>query len=589
MKYQSSQSKRIYDIDFDQSKKARYKCPECADGRKNKSAKDLEYYPDTQRAYCFHCSTTLYEYKPFESAHVYSVPEWKNKTSLSDKSVKYFEGRMISQSTLVEMKVYSDTEWMPQFKSDIEVICFPFFRSKKLVNIKFRGPKKSFKLVSNAELIWYNFDCISEAKELIICEGEIDCLTFVENGFKNVISVPNGAKSKSEYLDNSIQFLDHIEKIYLATDVDAPGIELKEELIRRIGAERCYSLNFKDCKDANEYFGKYGGLEFKELIKTAKPIPIDGNIEISSLYNEIVDLYENGLQKGKTVGVDEIDQFCTWELGRLCTVTGIPSSGKSEFVDYLVARLNHLYGWKAAYFTPENYPLKYHYAKVHEKFSGYKFRKETDQTDFQSIYEHIKDNFFYIMNEKDLTIESVMKSAKSFVKQKGIKILIVDPYNKLDHQMTRGENETQYVSRFLDILVNFARFNNVLIFLIAHPRKVENEKVPTMYDISGSANFYNKTDYGFTVHRLRDDKGAMGNSVEVHWQKIKFKHLGTQGVSQLDYNFNNGRFDPSGVFDNTDWLQTKPVELDFWDNPTNTGQFKPNSSFYEKESEPVPF
>jgi len=590
MKYQSSQSKRVYDIDFDQSKKARYKCPECADGRKNAKAKDLEYYPDTQRAYCFHCSTTLYEYKPFESVQAYTVPEWKNKTELTDKSVKYFEGRMISQKTLNEMKVYSDLEWMPQFSKEIEVICFPFFRNSKLINIKFRGAKKSFKLVSNAELIWYNFDCISEAKELIICEGEIDCLTFVENGFKNVISVPNGAKSKSEYLDNSIQCLDHIEKVYLATDCDTVGIELKDELIRRIGAERCFSVNFKDCKDANEYFTKYGGYDFKELLKTAKPIPIEGNIEISSLYNEIIDLYENGLQKGKTIEIEEIDKFCTWELGRLCTVTGIPSSGKSEFVDYIISRLNLIYGWKAAYFTPENYPLKYHYSKIHEKFSGSKFKKETDKTDFQSIYEHIKDNFFYIMNEKDLSVESIMKSAKSFVKQKGIKILVVDPFNKLDHQLKKGENETQYISRFLDILVNFARFNNVLVFLIAHPVKMQNNEVPTLYNISGSAHFYNKTDYGLTVHRQRDDNNSMINSVDVHWQKIKFKHLGTQGVSQLEYNFNNGRFDPSGNFDNTDWLCTKPIEIDFWDKPELSGNFKPNESFYETEkSEIAPF
>jgi twinkle protein len=263
----------------------------------------------------------------------------------------------------------------------------------------------------------------------------------------------------------------------------------------------------------------------------------------------------------------------------------VHNSGKSEFMDFIITKLNHLYGWKAAYFTPENYPLKYHYAKIHEKFSGYKFRKETDKTDFQSIYEHIKDNFFYIMNENDLTVESVIKSAKSFVKQKGIKILVVDPYNKLDHQMNRGENETQYVSRFLDILVKFARFNNVLLFLIAHPRKVEYGKVPTMYDISGSANFYNKTDYGLTVNRVRNDKGVMTNEVEIHWQKIKFKHLGSQGISKLDYNYNNGRFDPIGVYDNTDWLQTIPNVIDFWDNPAN---FTPNNDFYEQK-ENIPF
>ena len=96
------------------------------------------------------------------------------------------------------MKVYSDIEWMPQFGKDIEVICFPFFRNSKLINIKFRGAKKSFKLVSNAELIWYNFDCILEAKELIICEGEIDCLTFIENGFKNVYRYPAGVAGWKE-------------------------------------------------------------------------------------------------------------------------------------------------------------------------------------------------------------------------------------------------------------------------------------------------------------------------------------------------------------------------------------------------------
>lgn len=593
MKYQSSQSKRVYDIQFDLSKKARYICPECSEQRKNKKAKDLEYYPDTQTAYCFHCSTTMFVYKPFETQQAFTKPEWKNKTQLTDKAVKYFESRMITQDTLNEMKIYSDVEWMPQFQKEVEVFCFPYFRNGELINIKYRGPKKSFKLVSNAELIWYNFDCILDASELIICEGEIDCITFVQNGFKNVISVPNGAKSRADYLDNSIELFERIEKIYLATDCDTVGLELKDELIRRFGAEKCYSVNFKGCKDANEYFNKVGGYEFKDVLKESKPIPIAGNVEISSIYNEIIDLYENGVKKGSEIGIEEIDKYCTWELGRLCTVTGIPSSGKSEFVDYLVARLNLLYGWKAAYFTPENYPLKYHYAKIHEKFSGYKFRKETDKTDFQSIFEHIKDNFFYIMNETDLTIESVIKSAKSYVKQKGIKILVIDPYNKLDHQLKKGENETQYVSRFLDILINFARFNNILLFLVAHPRKVETGKVPTMYDIYGSANFYNKTDYGFTVHRKREDNGAMNNSVEVHWQKIKFKHLGTHGVSELTYNLINGRFDPDGEFDNTDWLCTKPIEVDFWDSvehSVNTGQFKPNTSFYEQDDkDSVPF
>jgi len=577
MKYLSSNTKKVYDIEFTRKRNT---CPECNSDRKKKDQKDLEYHSDTNTAFCFHCRTTYFEYKPYEQKKEYIRPEWKNKTDLSDDLVKYFESRMISQKTLIEMRIYSDREWMPQFKAEVPVICFPFFKDDTLVNIKYRGAKKSFKMVSGAELIWYNHNAIKENNEIIICEGEIDQLTFIENGFKNVVSVPNGAQSNSDFLDNSIHEFDHIEKIYLATDVDKPGLELRDELIRRFGAERCYSVNFKGYKDANEYFCKVGGFEFKDIIKDAQPIPIEGNIEIPSFYKEIIDLYKNGLQPGLTTGIEEIDKYCTWETRRLCTVTGIPGMGKSEFIDYIICRLNILYGWKAAYFTPENYPISYHYAKIHEKFSGSKFKADTDKTDFDTIYEHIKNNFFYILNEEDLTIDSVIKSAKAYVKSKGIKILVIDPYNKLDHQYQKGENETQYVSRFLDLLTNFARLNNVLVFLIAHPVKMQKNNgvydVPNLYSISGSANFYNKTDYGVTVYRPNNEEGVMSNIVNIYWQKIKFKHLGTQGMSELSYNINNGRFDELNKYDNMTWMGG-------YSNQFVSSEIQPNTEFLNEE------
>jgi twinkle protein len=103
----------------------------------------------------------------------------------------------------------------------------------------------------------------------------------------------------------------------------------------------------------------------------------------------------------------------------------------------------------------------------------------------------------------------------------------------------------------------FAKMNDVLVILIAHPVKLDRAEVPTLYNISGSSHFYNKTDYGFTVHRVFDDNGLMTNTIEVHWQKIKFKHLGTQGISELSYNYNNGRFEKRDAidnWDNTNWL-----------------------------------
>lgn len=550
MKYQSSNTKLIHDLDFD--KPGRFKCPECSDGSKRKNPKDVQFYDGSDVAFCHKCQASFFPYKPYQKEKDYKLPERKNLTNLSDKAMKYWEGRMISQQTLIDLGIYSDKEFMPQYNGVVNVMCFPFYRDNELVNVKFRGPKKTFKLVSGAELIWYNFNTLKNSEDIIICEGEGEVMTWHENGFKNAISVPNGAGGNVEYLDNTIQLFDTIKTIYLATDNDTKGIELRDELARRIGLEKCRIVSFKECKDGNEYFCKYGGSEFKDLIKSSSPVPVKGIVKVEQLKAEIVDLRENGVQKGFQTNHEEIDKYVSWETGRIAIVTGVPGSGKSEFVDHLICRLNLLHGWKAAYFTPENYPLKYHYSKLHEKYSGLKFQQDPEAT-FWSVYEHIQSNFYYILNEEDFTVDSVLDNAKMLVKQYGVKVVVLDPYNRFEHSQKSSESETQYISKFLDKVTMFAKIHNVLVFLVAHPRKMQKGDIPTLYDIAGSANFYNKTDYGLTVHRERDEHGLMNNEVQVHWQKIKFKHLGEQGVSDLRYNYNNGRFEDR-------------VSIDQWDN-----------------------
>ena len=571
MKIQSSNTKQIYS--FDPGSSERHLCPDCSHLRKKKTDKCLAWDNKEKRGYCHNCASAFFEYSPHEEKQ-YIVPVWKNITNLSDKAVKYFESRMIQQKTLVKARVYSDVEYMPQFSAEIEVICFPYFINDKLVNIKFRGAKKSFKLVSGAELVFWNIDCLKLCDEVIIVEGEIDALTFIEQGFNNVISVPNGANKNLEYLDNCIDIFKDIKKIFIATDQDTKGIELRDELIRRLGAERSWIVSFKDCKDANEYYQKYG-VEFKDILEESKPVPVKGIVEVSSLYADILNLYSQGIQRGKDIEFPKIDEFITWETGRLAIITGIPSSGKSEFVDYVITKLNLLHGWKAAYFTPENYPLKFHYSKLFEKLIGKRFNKNcANEIEYDMAYDYIKENYFYILNEEDFKFKSILDSAKILVKTRGIKVIVIDPYNKLEHQYK--DSETQYISRFLDELINFAKFNDVLVFLVAHPRKMEKGSVPTLYDISGSANFYNKTDYGLTVHRKTGEDGTMINEVSVYIQKIKYKHLGNQGVIDLKYDYDTGRFNSGLGCDRSNWLLPKeevPVQI----------------NFYEKEDEEVPF
>lgn len=565
MKIQSSISRIIYNY-TPPERGNRTLCPECSHTRKNKTEKCLAWDKATSRGYCHNCTAAFFEYRPYEPKQ-YIIPKWENKTELSDRAVRYFEGRMISQKTLIKMRVYTDREFMPQFAKEVEVICFPYFYRDALVNIKYRGPQKTFKLVSGAELIFWNIDALSRADSIVITEGEIDALTFVEVGFDNVLSVPNGANKNLEYLDTSIEQFVDIKKIYIATDQDTKGIELKEELIRRFGAERCYVVSFKDCKDANEYLCKYGP-DFRDVLSDAKPAPVKGIVNISSIHADIRNLYENGVRPGLKIGQAVIDKHINWEPGRLAIVTGIPASGKSEFVDHIVCKLNVLHNWKAAYFTPENYPLMYHYMKLFEKIIGKRFnKKKVTEPEYDMAFEYIRENFYYILDNDDFTVDSVLSSAKILVRTRGVKTIVLDPYNKFDHKYSTSE--TQYISKFLDALTTFAKVNNVLVILVAHPRKMNRIdgkfEVPSLYDISGSAHFYNKTDYGITVHRDSDDQNIMLDSVKVYIQKIKFKHLGEQGIVHLDYDPESGRFNQSGR-DRSNWLMAaeENSQLDFY-------------------------
>ena len=273
-----TKTQKLYEISPARSHGENYMtCPVCSETRKKKRDKCFVWNADKGVGHCCHCDATFSSRTQLTSRQSkdYAVPVWKNKTGLTD-------GGMISQATLREMRIYSDKEWMPQYGRDTKVICFPYFVGDRLVNIKYRGPQKSFRMVKGAELIFYNFDCIAASKELIVCEGEMDALSFIEAGYKNVVSVPNGAGATDlTYFDNYVDNLGHIERFYIAADFDEAGLKLRNELVRRLGSEKCLIVTYKGRKDANELLIAEGGLAVREVIEGAQEIPIQGYINLS--------------------------------------------------------------------------------------------------------------------------------------------------------------------------------------------------------------------------------------------------------------------------------------------------------------------
>lgn len=574
MKIISLHTRTVYEIEPNRNGENSMVCPECSKNRKpaNQKKKPFNWNNEKMVGYCNHCGATFMLHRE-QKEKEFTVPQWENRTGLTDKAVKWFTGRMIKQDVLNAMGIVSVKEWMPQFQKEVECIAFPYKKDGAVVNVKYRGAQKSFKVVSGAELILWNIDVVKSNNEIVIVEGEMDLLSYLCVGVKNVVSVPAGASSNSDYLNGYMDWFNHITKIYLAVDNDPKGYELRNELERRFGTERCAVVNFKDCKDANEYLLKYGGIALADTIRDAIDIPVTDIVNLKAERDDIYNFYLNGEDSGLVWDVT-FDDCCKWETRRLAVVTGIPGHGKSEFVDYIAAKLNIEHGFKVGYFSPENIPIRNHYAKIASKLTGKRFKAPNiDNAEYDEVFDYIEDNFHFILPEEDLSIENILEKGKYLVKKYGIKVFVLDPYNKIEHLRGKNETETEYISRVLDRLTMFAKRYDVLVFLVAHPRKMGKEngklEIPNLYDISGSAHFYNKCDYGITVFRLYGDKENPINEVYIRFQKIKFSYLGEGGEVKCKRNYNNGRYEAFDKdvlqWDNSNWLHKREVPDELWD------------------------
>lgn len=461
-----------------------------------------------------------------------------------------FEKRGISNQTLLRFKITEAIEPMPLSKAEVKTICFNYFRGEDLVNIKFRcrtkDGKKDFKLAKDAELIFYNINALENEKVAVIVEGEFDCLTMHECGIYNSVSVPNGAATGSQklkYLDNCYRYFSKLDKIILAVDNDEPGQALREELGRRLGKERCFWVHYPEgCKDANEVLLKHGKDAVREIVENCTPWPIEGIIHVEDLYEEVVDFYENGYPKGAKAHIQGFDNYLSFVPGQMTMITGIPGHGKDEFFNLIAIGLARYENWKFAVCGFEE-PPAINVTKLQEKFTGkaFDFRKDPShrmsETQFVHSIGFISEMFYYInLQMVGATGAAILAKAAELVMRYGIKGLVINPWNCLEHLKQPGQSETEYVSEFLTTLLNFAVKYGVHIFLVAHPTKINKDKntkkyeVPTLYSISGSAHFYNKTYNGITVYRDQET-----NIVDVYIQKVKWSWLGKQGFCTFSY------------------------------------------------------
>lgn len=546
-------------------------CPQCSASRKKKNAKCLSVNIEKEIWHCHHCGWkgTLKageanrpktdRWKPA----IYARPEFMELHS-DNRLYEFFADRGISVDVLSRYKVQLAVEWMPSLEERVPVIQFPYFRDGHVINIKSRTLiGKEFKQVFDAEKILYGLDDIKGLHEAIIVEGECDKLALAQAGIYHVLSVPDGAPpenakplaKKFEYLENCELQLSELTKIILAVDSDAPGQALERELLRRLGPERCWIVRWPEgVKDANDMLLAHGIDGLCAAIDQAHPTPIEHVLSMADLSEAVMTYYHTGRQRGFSTGWQNVDELFTVAPGEFTVVTGIPSHGKSEFIDALMVNMISQHGHVFGICSPENRPTPLHLAKLAEKIEGKPFLPgPTERMSPEEVY-HAMDwltpHLYVIDSPEPLSILEVIEKAKALVLQKGITHLVLDPWNEFDHQRPPNQTETDYISQSISHMKQFGLRHAVHLFLIAHPTKLIKDKegkypIPTPYDIAGSANWRNKTDNAITVWRPKLDVDP--HYSEIHITKIRRKQNGHIGSCAMQWDPLCGRYSETAL------------------------------------------
>ncbi|KAM1213090.1 hypothetical protein PS2_004548 [Malus domestica] len=488
---------------------------------------------------------------------------------LCEEIIDYFSERMISRGTLMRNAV------MQKSTGDQIAIAFPYRRDGKLVSCKYRDIDKKFWQEKDTEKIFYGLDDIKGTNDIIIVEGEIDKLAMEEAGFRNCVSVPDGAPpkvsskelppeekdTKYQYLWNCKEYLKKASRIVLATDGDGPGQALAEELARRLGRERCWRVKWpkkndkENFKDANEVLMYLGSDVLKGVIEDAELFPIRGLFNFANYFDELDAYYHRtlGYEYGVSTGWKNLNDLYNVVPGELTIVTGVPNSGKSEWIDALLCNLSASVGWKFVLCSMEN-KVREHARKLLEKhikkpffdkrYGGSAERMSVEE--FEQGKKWLNDTFYLIRCEDDSlpNISWVLDLAQAAVLRHGVRGLVIDPYNELDHQRPPNQTETEYVSQMLTKIKRFAQHHCCHVWFVAHPRQLHQWTggPPNLYDISGSAHFINKCDNGIVIHRNRDPEAGEIDQVQVCVRKVRNKVAGTIGDAFLSYDRATGQF-----------------------------------------------
>jgi len=394
----------------------------------------------------------------------------------------------------------------------------------------------------------------------IFITGNCDALAVIESGFKNTVSIPLGAGNE-QWIETNWDFLEQFEKIIIWSDNDDPGIKMRRHACSRLGAGKTYYIDLPNkiddipVKDANEVLFKFGKQKILELIDDVKEYSIKNVVNLA----EVAD-YDIESAEGMTSGFKGLDKHIyKFVMGTLCIITGVSGNGKSVLVNQMCICEPLNQGYDSFIFSGElSHPQLKNWIEL--VMSGTEciqvkdqHIRKIDKECLNPLRKWYNGRVWVYDNDIDFSAEAILEKMEELARKKGVKVFTIDNLMTVDLSCTT-DNIYQKQKEFARKLVNFANKFNVLVFLVAHPKKFEASRRITKLDISGSADLMNLAHYIISVHRYtKEEKEGVKN-----WDTEKYKKGQEPKDHDVVINLHKNRL--TGI-------QDKEVEL-WFDNPS---------------------
>jgi twinkle protein len=512
-------------------------CPECSHTRRNKTDLCLSVKIDENGGAVWRCH--LCEWKGNIAgngirSYASKLPEYKKPTPVTpiseqgtgtDSFYAWFENRGISPETVDHFKI---TRANKSFGSEPQsCIAFPYFFDGEIVNYKYRTRDKRFRQEAASRRTLFNFDeavggeYFKEKKRLIFVEGEMDVLACYEAGIYNAVSLPDGAPKEAKMRDDDKRFvaladLPDFDEVVIAVDMDEAGQALAKELEHRFGKGKCSrvtwpSSNDTQTKDANECLIHHGIEVLRECFEIRKHNPVDGLYSVADYMEQVRDIYHGNVQQPVDTGWENLDEIYKVMPSTFALVTGIPNHGKSNFLDQLIVQLNQRHGWRFLVFSPEH-GVASHVRRLSEKFLKMPFdegpTRRMEESELDGAMARMNDGFYFVESQDALpSIDWILERAAVSVRRHGVRGIVIDPYNMIDSSRDGNKREDEHIRDLISRCKNFCRQHDVVMWMVAHPNKLRRDngetsyQAPSLYEVSGSAHWYNMADVGLVVHR----------------------------------------------------------------------------------------